>query len=139
MNHSNKPMLVIGVAVLLMAAFSLYQNRSRQEIVPWRTDFVAATEEAAQSNRPVFAYFTADWCGPCQSLKGTTWASEDVKQALSGYVPVKLDIDQHPEIANRFQVRSIPAFIVIDGSGRPSQSTAGALPPEQFISWLNQR
>jgi thiol:disulfide interchange protein len=107
-----------------------------KEIVPWRTDFAAARQEARSAGKPVFAYFTAAWCGPCQSLKHTTWADKDVEAALRGYVPVKIDVDQNQELARQYNVRAVPSFAVLGGDGEPLKQVDGALPPEELLNWL---
>ena len=106
------------------------------EIVPWRNDFAAATAEARKDGKPVFAYFTATWCGPCQNLKHTTWADKEVDAALRGYVPVKVDIDRSPELAQKYGVRAVPTFAVLGDDGEAVRQADGALPPQDFLRWL---
>ena len=94
-----------------------------EERIPWRTDYVAATAEAKQTGKPLFLYFTASWCGPCQSLKATTWADAEIDAALRAYVPVKIDIDDHPDLAAEYRVQAVPTFIVVAQTGEKRQTS----------------
>ena len=120
---------VVGVATVTKAL-------RPKEIIPWRTDFAAATEEARREKKPVFAYFTAVWCAPCQTLAHTTWADRDVEATLRDYVPVKIDIDRNRELAEKYGVQAVPTFAVLGSDGQPVRQTDGALPPEDFLRWL---
>ena len=125
MKEAYKPFVgILLVAACLAALVGVSTWREAQEIVPWRTDFVAAEQEARRSHKPVFLYLTASWCGPCQDLKRTLWADQDVEAALRDYVPVKVDVDQNPGVAADY-LRTpanldggIPAFRVLDEQGR---------------------
>lgn len=138
MNRSLRPVWGVFLVLCVVVAISLTMKALRpKEIIPWRTDFAAAADEARQSRKPVFAYFTAVWCGPCQSLKHTTWADKDVDAALRDYVPVKVDIDRSPDLADRYGIRAVPSFAVLADDGRALRQTDGALPPREFLRWLN--
>jgi thiol:disulfide interchange protein len=131
-----------GVLVVIVAA-SVLVTVSRgfraEERIPWRTSFEAANAEAKQAGKPVFAYFTASWCGPCQSMKHTTWADAGVEAALRAYVPVKVDIDEHPDLAAAYRVQAVPTFVVIAADGaNPARETSGALAPADFLAWLGR-
>ena len=130
---------VWGIFLILCAVVAiatLAKALRPKEIVPWRTDFAAATAEARKDGKPVFAYFTATWCGPCQNLKHTTWADKEVDAALRGYVPVKVDIDRSPELAQKYGVRAVPTFAVLGDDGEAVRQADGALPPQDFLRWL---
>ena len=86
---------VLLILVAMIAVSGVSRLFAAKEIIPWRTDWSAAREEARRSNKPVFAYFTASWCAPCQDLKHTTWADAKVDAALRKFVPIKIDIDEH--------------------------------------------
>lgn len=138
----NKPLRPVwGIFLILcavVAVATIAKALRPKEIIPWRTDFAAATEESRRAGKPVFAYFTAVWCGPCQTLTHTTWADKGVDEALRTYVPVKIDIDRNPHLAEKYGVRAIPAFAVLGADGDAVRQTDGALPPEQFLGWLKR-
>jgi protein disulfide-isomerase len=127
-------LLIIFACVLGVSAAS--KLLKAKEIVPWRDDLSAAREEGRRENKPVLAYFTADWCGPCQSMKSTTWADADVEQALREFVPVRIDIDRDRNLAHAYAVEAVPMYVVLDAEGRVLKSTSGALRADEFIEWL---
>jgi thiol:disulfide interchange protein len=138
MSNAFKPVwglfLIIVLFVIVMAAARWSQA---EEIVPWREDIAAASAEAETHGRPLMLYFTASWCPPCQRMRGTTWADASVEAALREYVPVRVDIDQHPGLANEFQIESVPSFVLIrpDGTVR---ATSGFQSAGEFLRWLGR-
>ena len=82
---------------------------------------------------PVVVDFWADWCGPCRMV-----APEIEKLArlrVGKVVVAKLDTEALPEVAARYGIQGIPAFIAFRG-GRESQRAVGAMPAEQLARAL---
>jgi thioredoxin 1 len=66
-------------------------------------------EKVLQSEVPVLVYFYADWCGPCQMQ---TPILEDLARDASDFTIVQVNIDKSPDLANRFQIESIPSLLL---------------------------
>jgi thiol:disulfide interchange protein len=123
--------LAIGVALMGSRIFA------PKEIVPWHTDYDAASRQAIREGKPLFLDFTASWCGPCQSLKSSTWADKSVAAELTKYVVVQIDVDAHPDLARKYDAQAIPAFFVVDPrDNQIVKSSVGALRPEEFLHWI---
>ncbi|QXX75428.1 thioredoxin [Methylovirgula sp. HY1] len=90
------------------------------------------TESAHQ---PVLVDFWAPWCEPCKQL---TPVLEKVVKSAGGKVKlVKMNIDEHPQIAERLGVRSIPAIIAFQKS-QPIDGFMGALPESQIRGFIER-
>ena len=140
MNKALKPFWFLLIAVVLVVGFSLLNRHlNARERIPWRTDLGAAMDEANKTGKPLLLYFTAEWCEPCQEMKHTTWADADVEKALSSYVPVKIDVDAHPEIAGKYPSDGIPHFVIAKSDGMPIREQLGAMTPRDFLDWLNAK
>jgi putative thioredoxin len=83
---------------------------------------------AESANQPVLVDFWAPWCGPCKQL---TPIIEKVVKASNGKVKlVKMNIDEHPQIAGQLGVQSIPAVFAFV-RGQPVDGFMGALPEDR--------
>jgi thioredoxin 1 len=67
-------------------------------------------EEVIKSDKPVLVDFWAQWCGPCKAFMPLL---EQVAEEIQGqYKIVKLNVDENPEIAMTYKIKTIPNLIV---------------------------
>ena len=87
------------------------------------------------SSEPVVVDFWADWCGPCRSIGP---ALDQIADELSGKVTIaKLNVDENPDAAARYGVRSIPTMILFK-NGIPVSSQVGAAPKSFLKQWVER-
>jgi putative thioredoxin len=97
-------------------------------------DFVKDVLEESKT-QPVLVDFWAPWCGPCKQL---TPVLEKVVQSFKGKVKlVKMNIDDHPQIAGQLGIQSIPAVIAFD-KGQGIDGFMGALPEGQVKAFIEK-
>jgi putative thioredoxin len=95
----------------------------------------AADVLSESARQPVLVDFWAPWCEPCKQLRP---ALEKVVKAAAGKIKlVTMNIDEHPQIASRLGVRSIPAVIAFQKS-QPIDGFVGVLPEGQIRGFVER-
>lgn len=89
--------------------------------------------EVVESDKPVLVDFWAPWCGPCRMVAPVL--EEIAKERGDDLQIVKLNIDENPETAAKFQVMSIPTLIVFK-DGDVAHKVIGALPKRRLDAEL---
>ena len=85
--------------------------------------------EVAESKEKALIDFWASWCGPCRMVSPIV--DEIAEESPAGVKVCKVNVDEQPELAQQFQVMSIPTLLVMK-DGKPVASSVGAR-PKQFI------
>ena len=86
-------------------------------------------DEVLGAEKPVLVDFWAPWCGPCKIVSPIVEELAEEYSAEMGFT--KLNVDDAPNIALKYQVMSIPTLIVFQG-GEPVAQMVGAAPKKQI-------
>ncbi len=86
--------------------------------------------EAVQAKETVLIDFWAAWCGPCRMLSPVI--DEIAVEAHDGLKVCKVNVDEQPELAQQFQVMSIPTLVVLK-NGKTVSSSAGVRPKKEIL------
>lgn len=97
-------------------------------------DFTKDVIEAS-FRQPVVADFWAAWCGPCRMLGPVL--DELAAEHRESWTLVKIDTEAHPDLASRYQIRSIP-HVKLFHQGIPIAEFSGALPRSAVLQWLKE-
>lgn len=139
-----KPRRLILFALLaVVAAMAIARSGSvipTKDAIDWRTDAPAALAQVELSDQPRLLYFTASWCPPCKRMAQTTFQQQSVANMLAPYQPIKIDIDAHPAIAEKFGIRSVPTFLILAGqtAAGPTEvaRAEGFMEPAFLAEWI---
>ena len=92
-------------------------------------------EKVLNSDQPALVDFWAEWCGPCHMIAPMI---EEVAAEYKDKVLVgKLNVDQHPGIAARYGIRSIPSILLFK-DGQVSDQLVGAIPKAKITDMIKR-
>ncbi len=89
-------------------------------------------QEILKSDKKVLLDFYADWCGPCRMVLPLV---EQLADENPQYIIGKVNIDDEPELAQEFEVFSVPTLVVLE-NGKVVNQSSGARPKNQILALL---
>ncbi|MGC8687863.1 MAG: thioredoxin [Candidatus Micrarchaeia archaeon] len=92
-------------------------------------------EEVLKSNIPVVIDMWAEWCGPCRIYSPIF---DELSKDYEGKIKfVRLNVDNNPEIAEKYNIMSIPTTLVFV-NGKVKAAQIGAMPKDMVKKWLDK-
>ena len=125
--------------VLLPVAQSTGGAGQAESGIAWQKgDVDAAFAAAKTANKPVFLYWGAVWCPPCNQVKATIFNREDFIERSRYFIPVYIDGDSPgaQQLGSRFKVSGYPTMILFSADGREITRLPGEVDAEQYMRLL---
>ncbi len=92
-------------------------------------------QEVAQSSQPVLVDLWAAWCGPCRLIGPVI---EELAGTYQGKMKMsKLNVDDHPQVAGKFQVMNIPTLLLFKG-GEEVDRIVGVVPKDELTRRIDK-
>ena len=93
-------------------------------------------QEIIKSDHPVLVDFHADWCAPCKTMNPIL---KNIKKEVGDKLKIiKINVDNNQQVANKFQVKGIPTFILFQNS-EIKWRQSGVLSETKFLEILNSK
>ena len=106
--------------------------------IPWREWNEEAFEAARAEEKPVLLTLGATWCHWCHVMDQTSYSDENVIGLVnSGFIPVRVDVDQRPDISLRYNQGGFPSVAFLTGTGEFITGRPYT-PPDQMVTLLRQ-
>jgi thioredoxin-like negative regulator of GroEL len=106
--------------------------------ITWQTDLTTALKIAREQRKLVLIHFSGDHCAPCRSFEDKVLSRNEVALTLlTRYVPVLINVDQSPEMVERFQVKGWPTDVIINHEGRELARQVSPQDPREFVKRIS--
>lgn len=92
---------------------------------------------AKSQHKPLVLEFGAGWCAPCKRMERETWPNPAVQVLLTETVFLRIDTDEHPELAKIFGVLGIPDTRFLSSDGQELRKLLGFRDARQITEELN--
>lgn len=105
----------------------------------WSRDFDSARAEAVRLNKPLLIHFYADWCGPCRQMEHNVLNQQSVLREIGrSVIAVKVDADDHPQLAARYAIQALPADVFAEPDGRKLMEATGYRGTREYVTSMTR-
>ncbi|MEM2583391.1 MAG: thioredoxin family protein [Candidatus Thermoplasmatota archaeon] len=122
-----KRILLFFILIIILGCL-----KNEIEEISW-LDYEKGVQKSLNENKIAILDFYADWCGPCRRMENETYKSKEVIEMMKNFVAIKINVDKQPEIANLYNVSSIPTIVYLK-DGKEVYITVGFRNEKQFLA-----
>ncbi len=108
------------------------EEKRRADLARLPSEFKQAVEAAKNANKPLLVAFYGPGCPPCKQMDSVTYPDTSVKEELSRWVLIRVDVAEHSEVAELFDVSGIPVAVAVKGSGEELGRIESFVEPAAF-------
>ena len=113
-------------------------NQRNEASIAWREWGGAAFESSLTERKPVLLALTATWCHWCHVMDQTSYSDSRVIQSINnGFIPIRVDVDQRPDLSSRYNQGGYPSLVFLDSAGAVIEGTI-YVPPDDMIQLLEK-
>lgn len=132
-------LLLIFLAAFLLTGALMAQALTPPRPIRWRPWSPAAFAEAKQAGKPVLVDAVATWCHWCHVMDARTYDDPEVAALIEArFIPVRVDIDLHPDAAELYGDIGWPGTALYAPDGHPLARERGFIKPDAFKALLNR-
>ena len=120
------------------------QSQAKPDGIQWIYNLDKGLEKAKDEHMMLMVEFMASWCPSCKEMEKKAFADSKVKTKVSAFVPVRIDIDQQREVAEKHNALAqkyggigIPNFLFMTPDGTKIKHIVGYQSPKEFLATLD--
>ncbi len=134
-----RPILRILSFLLLGCCVSAVSGQEYlSDAIVWEKDINAAVAKAKETNRLVFIHFYGDNCPPCKAMDAEVFTNRQVIADMNRFfVSVRVDTGLNPALVRQFDIKAIPADVVLKSNGQFVHRRQGGIAADRFDVYLN--
>ncbi len=127
----NRLLTLVSLILLTVTA-----SHSADDAIRWM-DYPQGTALARNQGKKAVVYFHTSWCPSCKKMTAETFPDPDVIRMLNdGFIAIRVDADQHQEIARAFGITGVPELWLIRPDATPIGNVTGFIPPQRLLKIL---
>ncbi|HEX2978155.1 MAG TPA: cytochrome c biogenesis protein CcdA [Candidatus Babeliales bacterium] len=143
-NNALGSLFIIGALLALSEGYKSYVACPHDDF--WQTHYQEARTLALQENKKLFIDVWARYCSICKLINNSTLKDDAVRNALSNYIPLKIDgtdecEESYKYVKEKFKIVGLPAFLIVDPATESIEkrwsSELYQMPRDEFIHELN--
>jgi thiol:disulfide interchange protein len=140
----------LAIAIVCSLSVQCQKNRPSAEktktieSIQWSADLAAGFQKAKRENKILMIEFTAEWCPYCRMMEDSVFTRPDVIQKAGQFVPVRIDVDKQPGIANQYQANArkyggsgIPNVLFLNREGEKLMHAIGYFNDREFLAKMD--